>query len=113
LCFRQRPFGLLTRRGLGGQRGFSALQAAAGGCRLSGNATVRRQFVTLVPSQNRHRDIAILDETAAMQSAVKPVAHAARLVCPVGVGPVTRGFTEEAQRLSHLRFGFIALTRVT
>jgi hypothetical protein len=62
------------------------LQAAAGGRGRGGDPAVRWYFMTLVPSQNRHRDIAILNETTAVQSAIEPIAHARRLIHPFGVG---------------------------
>ena len=70
-----------------------------------------RCFVSLVPAQDRHRNIAILNKAAAVQSAVEPVTQADRLLRPFGVGPVALQFTEQAKGFSHLGFGFIARPR--
>jgi hypothetical protein len=85
LRFGQRPLSFFARRGFGGQSGFSALQAAAGGGSWRRRATVRGRFVRLVPAQNRYRNVAVLDEAAAVLSPVEPVAHASGLIHPIAV----------------------------
>jgi hypothetical protein len=70
-----------------------------------------RCFISLVPAQDRYGDVTVLDEAAAVQSAIEPVAHASRLLRPFGVRPVSLRFPEQPQGFSHLRFGFVARTR--
>ncbi len=89
LSFRQQPFGFIACGGFGGQRRLGPLQAAAGGGWRCGDATMGGCFVSLVPTQDRHGDIAVLDEAAAVQSATEPIAQADRLVRPFGLRSVS------------------------
>jgi hypothetical protein len=66
LHIRQRPFRLFTGGGLCGQRGFGALQAAAGRGNSLRRPTVRRLVKALIPAQNGDWYITILDEAAAV-----------------------------------------------
>jgi hypothetical protein len=75
ICFRERSLSLFACGGFGGQSCFGALQAAAGGGRRRSDAAVRRSFVTLVSSQDSDRNITILYEPAAMQTAIEAFAH--------------------------------------
>ena len=89
LHFPQRPFGLFPRRCLRRQRSLGALQPAAGGqCRTRG-AAMRRHLVALVPPQYRNRNIAVLNETAAVKPAVEPVNHSMRRFRPFRLRPMT------------------------
>jgi hypothetical protein len=62
----QRAFGFFPRRGFGGQSGFCTLEPTAGRGGWRGHTAMGRRFVTLIAAEDRHWDIAILDEAAAM-----------------------------------------------
>jgi hypothetical protein len=50
--------------------------------------------VSLIPAQHRYGDIAILNEAAAVQAAIEPVAHATRLFHPFRIRPVALSFAQ-------------------
>jgi hypothetical protein len=52
--------------------------------------------VSLITAKHGHRDIAILHETAAMQSAVEAVTTAVRRVRSFVVGSVTRPLAQQS-----------------
>jgi hypothetical protein len=54
---------------------------------------MRGRFMPLVPSQDRDRYIAILDEPAAVQSAAEPVAQTGWLAHLFRIGPMSGWFT--------------------
>src|ERR1700761_2652537 len=103
----QRSFGFLPSGGFSGKSTFSALQATVtglDGCRCS---TMDRQIMTLIAAYNGHRDIAILDETPAMQPTTKTIAAAMRGFTTFRISSVPMPFAHQAKGLSHLRFGLI------
>jgi hypothetical protein len=53
-------------------------------------------IVSLITAKHGHRDIAILHETAAMQSAVEAVTTAVRRVRSFVVGSVTRPLAQQS-----------------
>jgi hypothetical protein len=63
--------------------------------------------MALIPSQDSHRYVAILNETPAVQTSVEPVAHASRLVQAFAIGPVSGRLAKQAKGLSHLGLSFV------
>ena len=93
LGFNQRSFGSVAGRCFSSERGFGSLQPAARGTGRRDHPATRRRFVSRLPSQDGHRNIAILNEPTAMQSAIETVTHAGGLVHSFRFGAVSLRFT--------------------
>nr|WP_294522759.1 hypothetical protein [uncultured Rhodopila sp.] len=64
-------------------------------------------------AQHGHGYIAVLNETAAVQSAGEAAAGASLLLSTIRIGAVARRFPQQSESSSHLRLGFVILTRLT
>ncbi|WP_146102013.1 hypothetical protein [Rhodopila globiformis] len=60
--------------------------------------------------QDRDRDVAILDEPAAMESAAISAPGPRRLFQPIGFRAMARRLPEQPKRPAHLRLGLIIRT---
>ena len=102
LGFGQRSFGPVARRGFSGERGFGSLQAAARGAGRSYHPAMCGWLESWLPSQDGNRNIAILHESTAVQSAVETITHAGGVIHSLRFGAVSLRFAHQPQCLAHL-----------
>ena len=65
------------------------------------------KIVSLVTTEHGDRDIAILNEAAAVQPAIETVCDPVGLIAAFRIRAVARAVAQQAKGLSHLRFSFI------
>ena len=64
-------------------------------------------LMSLVSAQDRYGDIAILDKAAAVQPAIKSIAHTNGLVRPLGFRSMPLRFAQQTEGFSHLGLGLV------
>jgi CheY-like chemotaxis protein len=111
--FLQQPFGLFSGGRFGCQSGLGPLQTAGARGDRRWHAAMCKRLMGLIAAQDGHRDIPVLHEAPAMQSATETVIHAARRFRAVAVWPMPLRFAEQSERFAHLRFGCVVWSSVT